>query len=78
MGNIHGTTYLQVDTQTSCAGTQNETKLFAIRSIEFIDRSLSSIIIGVTINTAVLVTTLEQKVLQDIQNTRHLSENENT
>jgi hypothetical protein len=71
-------THLQVDTQTTCAGTQNETELFAIRSIEFIDGSFSRVIIGVTINTTVLVTTLEHEILQDIQNTRHLRENENT
>ena len=67
---------LKVDTQAASAGGQNETKLCAPWCVEGINRRLAVNIFGVAVDTTVLIFAHVHKVFEDVEDARHLSEDE--
>ena len=69
---------LKIDAKTTGAGGQNKGELGAILGIEDVNGGLAIGIVGITIDATVLVAAHVHKVLKDVQNARHLGEDEDT
>ncbi|KAG9954896.1 SNF2 family DNA-dependent chromodomain-containing ATPase, partial [Aureobasidium melanogenum] len=68
----------EVDTKTTSTGGKNETEVFAVRSIEVIDRLASWTGSDRTIKALILVSTKMQIVTNDVKHLDHLTEDEDT
>ena len=69
---------LKVDAKTAGAGGQDEDELGAVFLVEAVDGGLAIDVVGVAIDAAVLVAAHVHKVLEDIQNARHLGKDEDS
>mmetsp|Transcript_28915 Transcript_28915/g.83963 ORF Transcript_28915/g.83963 Transcript_28915/m.83963 type:complete len:731 (+) Transcript_28915:2411-4603(+) len=69
---------LEVDAKTTGAGGKDEGELGAVLDVEDVDGGLAIGVIGVAIDAAVLVAAHVHKILEDVQNARHLGEDEDS
>ena len=69
---------LEVNAQTTSTGRQDKTKLFTVGLVEALNGTLTVFVVGVTVNTAVVVPTHDHQVLQDVKDTSHLRKDEHS
>jgi hypothetical protein len=67
---------MQIDAESSRTCRQNEHLLVRLWVLEVLNAHLSVIRRGLSINAAVLVASVPEEVVKDVQQSRHLTENE--
>lgn len=69
---------LEIDSEAASSCRQYETELVASFTVEIVNCPLSVFVVSVAVDSAILVAAHYHKIFENIQDSRHLSENQNT